>query len=56
MEEDELPLGEVTGLGDFRGSVGAAGLAADFSGEGADRVDGAETKQCKGYSKMLIMV
>jgi hypothetical protein len=46
---DELPLGEVTGLGAFCGSTGEAGLTAAFSGEGlADGVAGPETKQCKG--------
>jgi len=52
IEEDELPLGEVTGLGAFRGSVGAAGLTADFSGEGADGVD--KTKQCRGLLEQLL--
>lgn len=54
MEEDELPLGGVTGLGAFCGSTGAAGLTAAFSGEGlADGVAGAETDQCKGLHSIV---
>jgi len=54
LEEDELPLGGVTGLGAFCGSVGAVGLTAAFSGEGlADGVAGPETKQCKGLHSIV---